>query len=168
MCCLDYTVFSQTSDVDCDEAQHNSRGMLVTVMCTSGTVRLTSTGVVCGCCQRIGLGFRVLHSSHACKRCSQQVSAVVQEGGADASKQVADPYANEPRRHRALKVQSDKPFNAETPLDALASGSSTPTELFYVRNHLPVPHVDPAGYSVCPRLPKLIACHCLSLLVHLH
>ena len=86
-------------------------------------------------------------------------SAVVQEGGADASKQVADPYANEPRRHRALKVQSDKPFNAETPLDALASSSSTPTELFYVRNHLPVPHVNPAGYSVCPCLLIYIAYH---------
>ena len=76
----------------------------------------------------------------------------MQEGGADPSKQVADPYANEPKRHRALKVQSAKPFNAETPSDALASGSTTPNELFYVRNHLPVPHVEPSAYSVRPNI----------------
>ncbi len=72
----------------------------------------------------------------------------IQEGGADTSKQVADPYANEPKRHKALLVRSAKPFNAETPTDALGSGPSTPNELFYVRNHLPVPHVEPAAYSV--------------------
>lgn len=61
---------------------------------------------------------------------------------------MADPYANEPKRHRALLVRSAKPFNAETPTDALGSGPTTPNELFYVRNHLPVPHVEPAAYSV--------------------
>jgi len=61
---------------------------------------------------------------------------------------VADPYANEPKRHKALLVRSGKPFNAETPTDALGSGPSTPNELFYVRNHLPVPHVEPGAYSV--------------------
>lgn len=70
------------------------------------------------------------------------------EGGADPSKQVADPYANEPKRHKALLVRSAKPFNAETPTDALGSGPSTPNELFYVRNHLPVPHIEPAAYSL--------------------
>lgn len=72
----------------------------------------------------------------------------LQEGGADTSKQVADPYANEPKRHRALIVRSPKPFNAETPKDALGSSATTPNELFYVRNHLPVPHVEPGAYSV--------------------
>ena len=72
----------------------------------------------------------------------------LQEGGADPSKQVADPYANEPKRHRALIVRSPKPFNAETPKDALGSSPTTPNELFYVRNHLPVPHVEPGAYSV--------------------
>lgn len=72
----------------------------------------------------------------------------MQEGGVDPSKQVADPYANEPKRHRALVVRSAQPFNAETPTDALGSGPTTPNELFYVRNHLPVPHVEPGAYSV--------------------
>ncbi|KAL3155577.1 hypothetical protein ABBQ38_010835 [Trebouxia sp. C0009 RCD-2024] len=70
------------------------------------------------------------------------------EGGADTSRQVADPYANEPKRHRALIVRNPKPFNAETPKDALGSGPTTPNELFYVRNHLPVPHVEPGAYSL--------------------
>ena len=61
---------------------------------------------------------------------------------------MADPYANEPKRHRALIVRSPKPFNAETPKDALGSSATTPNELFYVRNHLPVPHVEPGAYSV--------------------
>lgn len=36
-------------------------------------------------------------------------------------------------------VRSAKPMNAETPLELLAGSLITPTELFYVRNHLPVP-----------------------------
>lgn len=61
---------------------------------------------------------------------------------------MADPYANEPKRHPALVVRSQQPFNAETPIDILGSTKYTPNELFYVRNHLPVPHVDPATWSV--------------------
>ncbi len=68
--------------------------------------------------------------------------------GAGAVQQVADPYANEPKRHPALVVQSQQPFNAETPIDVLGTSRLTPNELFYVRNHLPVPHVDPATWSV--------------------
>ena len=68
--------------------------------------------------------------------------------GAGAVQQVADPYANEPKRHPALVVRSEQPFNAETPIDVLGTTKYTPNELFYVRNHLPVPHVDPATWSV--------------------
>lgn len=59
-----------------------------------------------------------------------------------------DPYANEPRRHFSLKPSSKKPFNAEPPLPLLADHLITPNELFYVRNHLPVPDVDPATYEL--------------------
>ena len=68
--------------------------------------------------------------------------------GAGASQQVEDPYANEPKRHPALVVRSMQPFNAETPVDVLGTSPRTPNELFYVRNHLPVPHVDPSTWSV--------------------
>jgi sulfite oxidase len=70
-----------------------------------------------------------------------------QAGGAPMQ-QVADPYANEPKRHPALVVRSQQPFNAETPVDVLGTAKLTPNELFYVRNHLPVPHVDAATWTV--------------------
>ena len=73
--------------------------------------------------------------------------------GAGASQQVADPYANEPARHPALVVRTQKPFNAETPGPLLAGAPLTPVDLFYVRNHLPVPHVDAATHTVRAPLP---------------
>lgn len=72
--------------------------------------------------------------------------------GAGAVQQVADPYANEPERHPALVVRTAKPFNAETPGALLAGSPLTPVDLFYVRNHLPVPHIDAATHSVRPPL----------------
>jgi len=51
-----------------------------------------------------------------------------------------DPYSHEPRRHPALRVNASKPFNAETPAQLLVDQLVTPNDLFYVRNHLPVPH----------------------------
>lgn len=50
-----------------------------------------------------------------------------------------DPYSHEPRRHPALRVHASKPFNAETPAQLLVDHFVTPNDLFYVRNHLPVP-----------------------------
>ena len=40
---------------------------------------------------------------------------------------VDDPYANQPTRHPVLRVHSQKPFNAETPLDLLGENYITPT-----------------------------------------
>lgn len=61
-----------------------------------------------------------------------------------------DPYRNEPMEHRhpAMVVRSQKPFNAEPPLELLADSFHTPNTLFYVRNHLPVPDVDLKRYSL--------------------
>ena len=71
---------------------------------------------------------------------------LLQEGG-QPEQQVADPYSNEPKRHKALVVRSDKPFNAEVPLEIL-NAQITPNEFFYIRNHLPVPNVDASKWSV--------------------
>lgn len=61
----------------------------------------------------------------------------------------ADPYANEPKdRLPALVVRSQNPMNAETPLSLLAESFITPTPLFYIRNHLPVPDIDPKTYKL--------------------
>lgn len=51
-------------------------------------------------------------------------------------------------KHPALIVWSEEPFNAEPPLDLLRQLLVTPTELFYVRNHGPVPEVDPSSYRL--------------------
>nr|XP_053631497.1 sulfite oxidase, mitochondrial-like [Cherax quadricarinatus] len=59
-----------------------------------------------------------------------------------------DPFDSEPRRHVALKPSSEKPFNGEPPLSLLVENLITPNELFYVRNHLPVPDVDVATYEL--------------------
>lgn len=53
-----------------------------------------------------------------------------------------DPYRNDPKRHPALIVKSEKPFNAETPVELIMDNFYTPNDLFYVRNHMPVPNVS--------------------------
>eukprot|EP00357_Protocruzia_adherens_P033947 CAMPEP_0114981348 /NCGR_PEP_ID=MMETSP0216-20121206/5494_1 /TAXON_ID=223996 /ORGANISM="Protocruzia adherens, Strain Boccale" /LENGTH=318 /DNA_ID=CAMNT_0002343009 /DNA_START=4205 /DNA_END=5161 /DNA_ORIENTATION=- len=59
-----------------------------------------------------------------------------------------DPFAHEPDRHPALKVNSWQPFNAETPSELLADKFVTPSDLLYVRNHLPVPVIDENDYRL--------------------
>ncbi|CCG83483.1 Putative uncharacterized protein [Taphrina deformans PYCC 5710] len=54
---------------------------------------------------------------------------------------ITDPFQAEPDRDRRLIVHSRKPRNAETPAEGLKSFITTP-ELFYVRNHLWVPHLS--------------------------
>lgn len=57
-----------------------------------------------------------------------------------------DPYNSDPERHPALIARTMKPYNAETPPVLLGEHLITPNEIFYVRNHLPVPTVDPSSY----------------------
>eukprot|EP01127_Copromyxa_protea_P009923 TRINITY_DN237_c0_g1_i1.p1 TRINITY_DN237_c0_g1~~TRINITY_DN237_c0_g1_i1.p1 ORF type:complete len:543 (-),score=130.22 TRINITY_DN237_c0_g1_i1:182-1810(-) len=57
----------------------------------------------------------------------------------------SDPYAHDPSRHPSLLVRTNKPFNAEAP-NVILNEYITPNDLFYVRNHLPVPDVDPKEY----------------------
>ena len=58
------------------------------------------------------------------------------------------PYANDPIRSPILKVNTQTPFNAETPSVLLAENYITPNDIFFVRNHLPVPQVDPGQYTL--------------------
>ncbi|XP_016160412.1 PREDICTED: sulfite oxidase, mitochondrial, partial [Ficedula albicollis] len=58
------------------------------------------------------------------------------------------PFAGDPPRHPALRVNSLKPFNAEPPPELLTQSFLTPNELFFTRNHLPVPAVDPGSYRL--------------------
>lgn len=57
-------------------------------------------------------------------------------------------WSNEPKRHPLLKAASQKPFNAEPPIEILADNFYTPNEFFYVRNHLPVPVIDEKNYEL--------------------
>ena len=59
-----------------------------------------------------------------------------------------DPYSGDPQRHPALVVRANKPFNAEAPAMLLGDRLVTSNDLHFVRNHLPVPCVDAASYSL--------------------
>lgn len=59
-----------------------------------------------------------------------------------------NPYANDPQRNPLLKVHTKQPFNAETPAKLLMPTYITPADIFFVRNHLPVPEVDLNDYSL--------------------
>ncbi|KAL1461470.1 hypothetical protein WDU94_013363 [Cyamophila willieti] len=61
---------------------------------------------------------------------------------------VSDPYAFEPVRSYLLKATSMKPFNAEPPPSMLVEQFLTPADIFYVRNHLPVPIIDEDSYRL--------------------
>jgi sulfite oxidase len=53
-----------------------------------------------------------------------------------------DPYTNDPIRDTNLKFHSYQPCNAETPVELIADYPITPSELWYIRNHHPVPQID--------------------------
>ncbi|CAG0891391.1 unnamed protein product [Darwinula stevensoni] len=93
--------------------------------------------------------YAVHKEPHVLKLLSQYRIGNLEEDDVEhQTKNMDDPYANEPKRHPALKPTSQKPFNAEPPAALLVANFHTPNELFYVRNHLPVPEVDEKDYSL--------------------
>uniref|UniRef100_A0A914CJ72 sulfite oxidase n=1 Tax=Acrobeloides nanus TaxID=290746 RepID=A0A914CJ72_9BILA len=61
---------------------------------------------------------------------------------------VDDPFSGDPLRHPALKVNAEKPFNAESPPLLLVESFLTPNPLFFIRNHLPVPRISPNDHHL--------------------
>ncbi|XP_065319909.1 uncharacterized protein LOC135927681 [Gordionus sp. m RMFG-2023] len=59
-----------------------------------------------------------------------------------------DNYFDEPYRSSELKVNSLCPFNAEPKSQYLISSFLSSNDLFYVRNHAPVPHIDIKSYRL--------------------
>ncbi|XP_058806488.1 sulfite oxidase, mitochondrial isoform X2 [Phymastichus coffea] len=59
-----------------------------------------------------------------------------------------DPYALEPIRSKVLKVNGKQPFCAEPPSHLLVEHFKTPKDIFYIRNHLPVPIIDIKDYEM--------------------
>ncbi|CAH0592740.1 unnamed protein product [Chrysodeixis includens] len=51
-------------------------------------------------------------------------------------------WVKEPFRDKRLIVKTSKPFNAEIPAKMQIAYFDTPNELFYVRQHMPVPDLD--------------------------
>ncbi|XP_058093232.1 sulfite oxidase [Magnolia sinica] len=51
-------------------------------------------------------------------------------------------YSEEPPRHPSLKINAKEPFNAEPPRSALILSYITPVDMFYKRNHGPIPIID--------------------------
>ena len=71
----------------------------------------------------------------------------------DSSGVVVPPAATSPwsydsslSRHAALTTLLPQPRNAETPAPLLLTNFITPTELFFIRNHLPVPQIDASRF----------------------
>lgn len=62
----------------------------------------------------------------------------------EAESTFSDAYLNEPERprHKEMRVPSTRPWNMETAPRNLTASFFTPNELFFVRNHNPVPIVD--------------------------
>ena len=61
---------------------------------------------------------------------------------------IADPYDDEPERDDRLRVLGARPFDSETAHEVLGSSYWTPQHLFYVRNHLPTPHIDDSEHTL--------------------
>ena len=66
----------------------------------------------------------------------------------DSSVDENDPFSTDPLRSPILHVNSKKPFNAEPPPELLLDNYNTPNDLFFVRNHLPVPKIDSSAFIV--------------------
>jgi sulfite oxidase len=65
-----------------------------------------------------------------------------------AAEETHELFRHEPSRSPLLRVLTERPFNAEPPPAILTHMFVTPIEVFFVRNHLPVPSIDVAAYRL--------------------
>ena len=72
----------------------------------------------------------------------------IKDYNAEKFKNLKDEYLNEPIRSPELKFHSSKPCNAETPVDQIHENPITPNDLWYIRNHNPVPIIKPEEYKL--------------------
>lgn len=59
-----------------------------------------------------------------------------------------DPYAGDPPAHPALLLHARRPCTAEVPRSLLLHSWVTPSDLWYIRSHHPVPKVDAASHKI--------------------
>ncbi len=65
--------------------------------------------------------------------------------------EVENPFHRDPKRDGRLLVHTERPCNAETPVEGLKP-FVTENDVFYVRNHLWVPQLDEKGYELMVEL----------------
>ena len=87
--------------------------------------------------------YAIHHTAHVYQQLEQlRIGNVHPDDAAKRPARDADSekvFSHEPRRSPVLRVHSARPFNAESPAELLVDDFITPTPLFFVRNHLPVP-----------------------------
>ncbi|CAJ1943583.1 unnamed protein product [Cylindrotheca closterium] len=79
-----------------------------------------------------------------------RIGSLSKEEAEAASKsfEFGDAYETDPERDANLLPCTQKPFNGEPRIDLLTRDYITPNELFYVRNHLPVPDIEAKEYRL--------------------
>lgn len=79
-----------------------------------------------------------------------RIGSLSKEEAEAASKsfEFGDAYETDPVRDPNLLPCTQKPFNGEPRIDLLTRDYITPNELFYVRNHLPVPDIEEKEYRL--------------------
>ncbi|XP_023689510.1 sulfite oxidase, mitochondrial [Paramormyrops kingsleyae] len=92
--------------------------------------------------------YAVHNQEHVLEMLSQYKVGELREEDRTLDSSSLDPYAKDPPRHPVLRVNSQKPFNAEPPTEILTDNFITPSAFFFKRNHLPVPQVDPSTYQL--------------------
>ena len=66
----------------------------------------------------------------------------------DPNVKLEDPYLNDPIRDPNLEFHTYTPCNAETPKELILDNWITPNEYWYIRNHYPVPDINPKHYKL--------------------
>ncbi|XP_075055653.1 sulfite oxidase, mitochondrial [Mixophyes fleayi] len=97
--------------------------------------------------------YGVHKSEHVLEILQEYKVGVLSPDEKEESRDYSDPYSNDPSRHPILKVNSQKPFNAEPPPEILTESFITPSELFFKRNHLPVPDINPDEFQLTIERP---------------
>ena len=73
-----------------------------------------------------------------------------------------DPYKNDPIISPILKSYQKRPLNAEAPESLLTQSWITPTDLWFKRNHHPIPNINPKEYVLTIKIPTLLTTSTLS------
>ncbi|XP_071991151.1 sulfite oxidase, mitochondrial isoform X1 [Engystomops pustulosus] len=92
--------------------------------------------------------YGVHKSEHVMEILQEYKVGVLIHDDTEEPQDLSDPYSGDPSRHPILKINSQKPFNAEPPPELLTENFITPNELFFKRNHLPVPNINPDEFQL--------------------